>query len=72
MDLFSRQIVSWSIQGRMDKELVALALVMALCNRKPQYTVMIHSDQGNQFSNYELQTFLKENLLCSIPLDSYI
>ena len=47
----------------MDKELVTSALVMALWNRKPQYTVTIHSDQGNQFSNYEEQRFLKENLL---------
>ena len=51
------------MQGQMDKELVALALIMALWNRKPQHTVMIYSDQGNQFSNYEWQTFLKENFL---------
>jgi putative transposase len=63
LDLFSRQIVGWSMQGQMDKELVALALIMALWNRKPQHTVMIYSDQGNQFSNYEWQTFLKENFL---------
>ena len=68
LDLFSRQIVGWSMQGRMDKELVVSALLMALWKRKPQQTVMIHSDQGSQFSSYEWQAFLKEhNLKCSIP-----
>jgi putative transposase len=30
LDLFSRQIVGWSMQSRMDKELVVSALLMAL------------------------------------------
>lgn len=63
LDLFSRQIVGWSMQGRMDKELVVSALLMALWKRKPQQTVMIHSDQGSQFSSYEWQAFLKEHKL---------
>jgi putative transposase len=63
LDLFSRQIVGWSMQGQMDKELVVSALLMALWKRKPQHTVMIHSDQGSQFSSYEWQAFLKEHHL---------
>jgi len=63
LDLFSRQIVGWSMQGQMDKELVVSALLMALWKRKPQQTVMIHSDQGSQFSSYEWQAFLKEHNL---------
>jgi putative transposase len=61
LDLFSRQIVGWSMQGQMDKELVVSALLMALWKRKPKQTVMIHSDQGGQFSSYEWQAFLKEH-----------
>jgi putative transposase len=53
LDLFSRQIVGWSMQSQMDKELVISALLMAIWRRKPQQTVMIHSDQGSQFSSYE-------------------
>jgi putative transposase len=63
LDLFSRQIVGWSMQSQMDKELVISALLMALWKRKPQHTVLIHSDQGSQFSSYEWQAFLKEHNL---------
>ena len=63
LDLFSRQIVGWSMQSQMDKELVISALLMAIWRRKPQQTVMIHSDQGSQFSSYEWQAFLKEHNL---------
>jgi putative transposase len=63
LDLFSRQIVGWSMQSRMDKELVVSALLMALWKRKPKQIVMIHSDQGSQFSSYEWQAFLKEHNL---------
>jgi len=63
LDLFSRQIVGWSMQSQMDKELVISTLLMAIWRRKPQQTVMIHSDQGSQFSSYEWQAFLKEHNL---------
>ena len=35
LDLFSRQIVGWSMQGQMNRELVVCALLMALCKRQP-------------------------------------
>ena len=67
LDLFSRQIVGWSMQSRMDKELVISALLMAIWKRKPNQSVMVHSDQGSQFSSYEWQGFLKEhNLVASM------
>jgi putative transposase len=61
LDLFSRQVVGWSMQSRMGKELVVSALLMAIWKRKPKQTVTIHSDQGSQFSSYEWQAFLKEH-----------
>jgi len=63
LDLFSRQIVGWSMQSRIDKELVVSALLMALWKRKPTQMVTIHSDQGSQFSSYEWQAFLREHNL---------
>jgi putative transposase len=67
LDLFSRQIVGWSMQSRLDKELVLSALLMAIWKRKPNQSVMVHSDQGSQFSSYEWQGFLKEhNLVASM------
>jgi len=61
LDLFSRQVVGWSLQPRMTTDLVMQALVMAVWRRKPKASVMVHSDQGSQFSSHEWQTFLKAN-----------
>lgn len=59
IDLFSRQVVGWSMQARMDRELALNALLMAVWRRQPKQTVMVHSDQGSQFSSYDWQDFLK-------------
>jgi len=50
MDLFSRRIIGWAMGGRMTKELLLDALLMAVWRRKPQYKVLIHSDQGSQYT----------------------
>ena len=48
---------------RMDRDLAINALLMAVWRRQPQATVMVHSDQGSQFSSYDWQAFLKEHNL---------
>ena len=48
LDLFSRQIVGWSMQPRIDRELALNALLMAVWRRRPTNEVMVHSDQGSQ------------------------
>lgn len=63
MDLFSRQVVGWSMGARMETELVLNALLMAVWRRKPQHPVMVHSDQGSQFSSHDWQAFLKAHNL---------
>ncbi|WP_085940843.1 IS3 family transposase, partial [Vreelandella boliviensis] len=63
IDLFSRQVVGWSMKSRMTTELVLDALLSAVWRRKPQGTVMVHSDQGSQFSSGDWQSFLKANHL---------
>lgn len=63
IDLFSRQVIGWSMQSRMDRELALAALLMAVWRRQPQETVMVHSDQGSQFSSYDWQDFLKAHNL---------
>ena len=59
LDLFSRQVVGWSMQSRIDRELVLSALLMAIWRRKPKQPVLVHSDQGSQFSSEDWQSFLK-------------
>ena len=43
--------------------LVLDALLMAIWRRKPLEQVLIHSDQGSQFTSGEWQSFLKANNL---------
>jgi putative transposase len=63
IDLFSRPVIGWSMQPRMDRELALNALLMAVWRRQPKETVMVHSDQGSQFSSYDWQDFLKTHNL---------
>ena len=61
IDLFSRLVVGWSMKSRITTDLVLDALLMALWRRKPQSKVLIHSDQGSQYTSHEWQTFLKHH-----------
>ena len=63
IDLFSRQVVGWSMKPRMTADLALDALLAAVWRRKPQACVMVHSDQGSQFSSGDWQSFLKANNL---------
>lgn len=63
IDLFSRQVVGWSMKPRKTTDLALDALLSAVWRRKPQKPVMIHSDQGSQFSSLDWQSFLKANHL---------
>ena len=67
IDLFSRQVVGWSMQSRMETDLALNALLMAVWRRRPKSAVIVHSDQGSQFSSHEWQSFLKaHNLIASM------
>ena len=63
IDLFSRRVIGWSMQSRMQMDLVLSSLLMALWRRKPSSKVIIHSDQGSQFTGHEWQEFLKMHSL---------
>ena len=63
LDLFSRQVIGWSMQQRIDRELAINALLMAVWRRQPKDAVIVHSDQGSQFSSYDWQDFLKAHNL---------
>jgi putative transposase len=63
IDLFSRRAVGWSAQPRMTTDLALQALLAAVWRRKPKTRVMIHSDQGSQFTSREWQLFLSQHIL---------
>jgi putative transposase len=67
MDLFSRQIVGWSMQSSLHADLVLQALTMAVWRRKPPQGLMVHSDQGSQYTGHDWQDFLTlHGITCSM------
>lgn len=67
LDLFSRQVVGWSMRPTMHSDLVLQALLAAVWRRKPAPGLMLHSDQGTQFTSGEWQSFLKNHgIVCSM------
>ena len=67
VDLYSRQVVGWSMQSRMQADLVLKALLMAVWRRKPPPGVLVHSDQGSQYTGGEWKNFLNDHKLeCSM------
>ena len=63
IDLYSRRVVGWSLQSRQTTDLVLQALLMAVWRRKPKNSVLVHSDQGSQFTSMEWAAFLKDHNL---------
>ncbi len=63
IDLYSRRVIGWSMQSRMETDIVLDALLMAVKSRKPTQSVIIHSDQGSQFTSEEWRLFLKAHNL---------
>ena len=58
LDLFSRQVVGWSMQPHMQSSLVTDALRMAWFRRSPEAGVIFHSDRGSQYCGHEFQAAL--------------
>lgn len=51
IDLFSRQVVGWSMNHRMTADLVNDALTSALWKRKPAKGLLWHTDRGSQYAS---------------------
>ena len=59
LDLHSRQVVGWSLQGHMQTSLVKDALLMACWRRRPDTGLIFHSDRGSQYCSHDFQNTLK-------------
>jgi putative transposase len=67
MDLFSRRVVGWSMDSRIDQTLVLEALGMALRTRQPKPGLLHHSDRGVQYAGADYQEQLrKSGIVCSM------
>ena len=67
LDLFSRQVIGWSMGSKNDTALVQDALTMAIWRRGQVKDIIVHSDQGSTYAsgNYR-QQLLVNNLHCSM------
>ncbi|MEI8608181.1 IS3 family transposase [Enterovibrio norvegicus] len=61
IDLFSRRVIGWSMKSRITKELVLDALLMAIWRRSPKEKVLVHSDQGSQYTSHDWDKFLTQH-----------
>jgi transposase InsO family protein len=67
IDLYSRRVVGWSMDKRMNKALVIRALMMAINLRKPPAGLIHHSDRGSQYASRSYQILLKQQkMICSM------
>lgn len=67
IDLYSRQVVGWSMNERMKAGLVCDALTMALFRRGLPKGVIVHSDRGSQYCSRGFQQLVKHHQLrCSM------
>ena len=63
IDLFSRQIVGWSMRADMTRDHVIAALRMAWLKRHPDKKsgLIFHSDRGSQYPSADFRDVLKES-----------
>ena len=54
IDLYSRQVVGWSMAEHMRAKLVNDALLMAVWKRKPSKGLIWHTDRGSQYASDSL------------------
>jgi putative transposase len=62
IDLFSRQVLGWSMRADMSRDIVIDALRMAWFKRQPgkQAGLIFHSDRGSQYASEDFRDVLKD------------
>ncbi len=59
LDAFSRRVIGWALEGHVQAGLTVAALTMALRERRPAYSSLIHhSDRGVQYACPDYTTVL--------------
>ena len=61
IDLYSRQVVGWSMAEHMRTKLVNDALLMAVWKRKPDKGLLWHTDRGSQYASESHRALLKQH-----------
>ena len=67
LDLYSRAIVGWAMSHRINGQLVIDAINMAISHRGSPQGVLVHSDQGSQYTAQAYRKILSSHkMLCSM------
>ena len=67
LDIYSRAVVGWSMSHRINGDLVLDALDMAITHRGSPKGVLVHSDQGSQYTAELYRMKLKTHkMICSM------
>jgi len=67
LDLYSKLVIGWSMHHRQDRRMVIRAVEMAIWQRQGDWSVILHSDRGTQFTSGDYQRFLtRHTLVCSM------
>ncbi len=61
LDIYSRKVIGWELDKRLNTELVEQALQNALTDRKVESGIIFHSDQGIQYASESFRKLLREN-----------
>ena len=61
IDLFSRQVVGWSMLEHMKANLVNNALLMAIWQRNPKHGLLWHTDRGSQYASDSHRQLLQKH-----------
>jgi transposase InsO family protein len=61
MDLYSRVIVGWQVEGTMEEDLIIRALKKGLQWRRPAAELIVHSDRGGQYVGNRFRKLLKKH-----------
>jgi putative transposase len=51
LDIYTRRIVGWAMHENLDAQLAVKALQMAIAQRRPKPSLIVHSDRGSQFAS---------------------
>jgi len=61
LDVFTRRVVGWAMSQILNATLVIAALRMALGQRRPAKTLILHSDRGAQFASAAYRQVLAQH-----------
>ena len=61
LDLYSREVIATLNSNHIDAQLAMDPLLIALERRKPPKGIILHSDQGSQYTSKDFNRFCEKN-----------